>query len=81
MEVSDIDLQMVDEGSHISCILEREEGEFQAAIRAEVGNTSLCTTNSNRIEFLKYLLVLILSSCIQKWKSQNFELDSVLGFV
>ena len=43
---------MVDEWSHISSILEREE-EFQEAMRAEVGTTSLCTINSNRMEFLK----------------------------
>ena len=53
-EVLEIDLQMADEWSHISHILEREEEEFQAAMRAEVDTTSLCTINSNKIEFLKY---------------------------
>ena len=44
---------MADEWSHISCILEREDEEFQAAMRAQVDIIPLCTTNSNKIEFLK----------------------------
>ena len=69
--------QMADNWSHISCILERVEEEFQAAMRAEVGATSLCFTNSNKIEFLKYLLML-LSPSTEKWKSQKVELDLFL---
>ena len=52
-EVSNIELQMAGERSHISSILEREEEEFQAAMRAEVGTIPLCTTNSQKIELLK----------------------------
>ena len=44
---------MADDWSQISHIPEREEEEFQAAMRAEVDITSICTTNSNKIKFLK----------------------------
>ena len=67
--------QMADGWSCLSCILEREEEEFQMAIRAEVGATPPCTVNLSKIEFLLYLLMLILSPSIQKGKSQSFELD------
>ena len=77
-EVLSMILKMADEWSHISCILEREEEEFQAVMTAEVGATFLCTTKLDKIEFLVYLLMLILLSCIEKWKSQNFELDLFL---
>ena len=66
---------MADKWIHISHILEREEEEFQAAMKVEVGATPLCTTSLNKIEFLIYLLMLILLSGIQKGKSQSFELD------
>ena len=66
---------MEDKWSHISHILEREKEQFQAAIRVEVGATPLCTTNLNNIEFLIYLLMLILLPSIQKRKSHSFELD------
>ena len=70
MEVLSIISQMTDKWGHISHILEREEEEFQATVTAEVGAASLSTTNSNKIEFLKYLLMLILLPSIQKWKTQ-----------
>ena len=44
-------------------------------MRPEVGATVLCTTDLDKIEFLMYLLMLILLPSRQKWKSQNFELD------
>ena len=43
-------------------------------MRVEVGATPLCTSDLDNIEFLIYLLMLILPSR-QKWKSQNSELD------
>ena len=49
--------------------------EFLVAMRAQVGDTPLCTTNLNKNEFLMYLLMLILFPSIQKGKSQSFELD------
>ena len=68
-------MTLADKWSCISHILEREEEEFQAAKRVEVGATPLCTTDLDKTEFLKYLLMLILLPSRQKWKSQNFELD------
>ena len=44
---------MVDKGDQISLVLEQEEKEFQEAMRAEVGTTPLCTTESSKIKFLK----------------------------
>ena len=44
---------MADKWDWISHVLEREEKEFQQAMPAEVGTTSLCTINSSKMEFLK----------------------------
>ena len=44
---------MADKQDHILYILERENREFQEAMRAQVGSTFLHTINSSRIEFLK----------------------------
>ena len=44
---------MVDKWDQISLVLEWEEKEFQEAKRAEVGTTSLCTTNSSKKKFPK----------------------------
>ena len=44
---------VADKWDWISIVLEWEEKEFQEAIRAEVGTTSPCTTDSSKIEFLK----------------------------
>ena len=66
---------MADEWSSILHILEREEEEFQAAMRAEVGATAPCTTVLDKNVFLMNLLVLILAPSRQKLKSQNFKLD------
>ena len=43
---------MADEWSHISHILEREEEEFQAAMRVEVSATPLCITDLDKIKLL-----------------------------
>ena len=57
---------MADEWSYISHILQREEEEFQAAMRVGVGATLLCTTDLDKIELLMYLLALVLSPSRQK---------------
>ena len=44
---------MADKLDQISCVLEREEMEFQEAMKAEVGTTFLCTINSSETEFSK----------------------------
>ena len=51
-------LQMADEWSCISHVLEREEEEFQAATRAEAGATPLCTNDLDKTELFMYLLML-----------------------
>ena len=63
---------MADEWSHISYILERQEEEFKAAMREEVGATLLYTTDVDKIEFLMYLLMLILSPNRQKMEKSKF---------
>ena len=57
---------MVNKWSHISHIVEREEEEFQAAMMVEVGATPLYTSDLDKIEFLMYLLMLILLPSRQK---------------
>ena len=71
---TDIFFQMADELSHISHILERkeEEEEFHAAMRAEVGATPVYTTDVDKIEFLMYLLTLILLPSRQKMEKSKF---------
>ena len=44
---------MADKWDQMSLVLEQEEKELQEAMRAEVGTTSLCTTNSSKMKFLK----------------------------
>ena len=44
---------MAEKWDWISLVLEWEEKEFQEPMRAEVGTTSLCTTGSSKMEFLK----------------------------
>ena len=44
---------MTEEWGHISHILEREDREFQEAMRAQVGTTFSHTLSSSRMEFLK----------------------------
>ena len=46
-------LQMADKWDCISCILERDNREFQKAMRTQVGTTFCCTVNSSKMEFLK----------------------------
>ena len=43
----------MDKWDQIAQVLKQEEKEFQDAMRAEVGTTSLCTTNSSKIELFK----------------------------
>ena len=53
-EILDIyHVTMADKWDWISIVLEQEEKEFQEAMKAEVGTTSLCTINSSKMEFLK----------------------------
>ena len=42
---------MADKWGHISHILEREDREFQEAMRVQVGTTSFHTNSSSRMEF------------------------------
>ena len=44
---------MADKWDWISLDLEWEEKEFQEAMRAEIGTTSLWTTNSSKMKYLK----------------------------
>ena len=44
---------MAEKWDWISLALEWEEKEFQESMRTEVGTTSLCTTDSSKMEFLK----------------------------
>ena len=64
--------QMANEWSHISHILEREEEEFQTAMRVEVGVTPHYATGLDKIEFLIYLLTLILLPSMQKMQKSKF---------
>ena len=57
-------------------ILEREEKEFQEVMRAEVGTTSSCTTNSSKIQFLKeFTGTGIIAQC--KKKKTKFQTMSI----
>ena len=69
---------MADTWTHITHILGREEEEFQAPMSVEVGATSLCTTDLDKIEFLMYLLMLILLPSRQKMEMSKSLTRSLL---
>ena len=63
---------MSDQCDHISHILEREENEFQEALRAELGTTFSHTNSSGKMKFLKVFMGTgIIARC--KKRSQNFR--------
>ena len=81
MEVLDIESQVADKWSPISSILEKKEEEFQAAMRAEVGTTPLCTINSNKMEFLKVFTGADIITQYTEMEKSKFLTRSVLGCV
>ena len=66
-----LNLQKVDKWDHMSHILEREEKEFQEAMRTEVGTTSFQTNSLSKMKYLKVFTGTgIITKC--KKRSQNF---------
>ena len=67
-------LQVVDKWDCISHILERENREFQEAMRAQVGTTFPHTINLSRMEFLKVFTGTdIITQCTARKEAKSSE--------
>ena len=67
-----IRLQIADKWYFISCILERENKEFQEAMRAQVGTTFSHANNSSRMISQNILGAVIITQCTAR-KEPKFQ--------